>query len=198
LEREPDQARPSSDSQARAELAAYSPDAVNVVERLREANMEDLLLNDVSLDDTQSLVTIMGVPNRPGVAAQVFQSVADGGVFVDMIVQSHKGYQGQISVSFTTPAKQLERALQVARGLASQLDCTAVTHRARVAKLSVGGIGLRSHTGVAIRMFRALAEAQINVDMISTSEVRVNVVIDGEQGRRGLQQLQAAFADVLR
>ena len=72
-----------------------------------------------------------------------------------------------------------------------------MTHRPQVAKLSVSGIGLRSHTGVAIRMFRALAEAPINVDMISTSEVRVNVVVDGKSGEQGLLQLQKAFEDVL-
>ena len=146
----------------------------------------------------QSLVTIVGVPNRPGVAAKVFQSVADAGIFVDMIVQSHKGYRGQISVSFTMPANQLQQALDVAQQLAKQLDCVNVTHRPQVAKLSVSGIGLRSHTSVAIRMFRALADAGINVDMISTSEVQVNVVVDGRHGDAGLEKLQAAFANVLR
>ena len=174
------------------------PDAINVVERLQGADMEELVLNDISLDGTQSLVTIVGVPNRPGIAAQVFQSVADGGIFVDMIVQSHKGYRDQISVSFTMPANQLQQALDVAEQLAKKLDCVDVAHRPQVAKLSVSGIGLRSHTSVAIRMFRALADAGINVDMISTSEVQTNVVIDGKHGDAGLARLQKAFANVLR
>ncbi len=176
----------------------HGPDVINVVERLQDTDMEELVLNDITLDETQALVTIAGVPNRPGVAARVFQSVADGGIFVDMIVQSYKGFQGQISVSFTMPAKQLEDALRVARQLAAQLNCTAVTHHPHVAKLSVSGIGLRSHTSVAIRMFRALAEANINIDMISTSEIQVNAVVDGPHGDAGLKKLQAAFADVLR
>jgi aspartate kinase len=104
---------------------------------------------------------------------------------------------GRISLSFTVPADQLPGSLEVAKQLAAQFNCHSVTHRPQVAKLSVSGIGLRSHTGVAIRMFRALAEAQINVDMISTSEVRVNVVVDGKSGQQGLQQLQKAFEDVL-
>ncbi|MFW6169768.1 MAG: ACT domain-containing protein, partial [Planctomycetota bacterium] len=176
----------------------HRSDAANIVEHLQHIDMEELVLDDIGLDETQALVTIVGVPNRPGVAAQVFQSVSDAGVFVDMIVQSHKGYKGQISVSFTMPAQQLPDSLKVARKLASQLDCTTVTHRASVAKLSVSGIGLRSHTGVAIRMFRALADANINIDMISTSEVQVNVVVDGQHGQTGLEKLQTAFANVLR
>jgi aspartate kinase len=174
------------------------PDAVNVIERLRGSDMEELMLDDIALDSSQSLVTIVGVPNRPGVAAELFHSVADAGIFVDMIVQSYKGYMGRISVSFTIPAEQLQQMLEVAQALATRFDCTSVQHRPSVAKLSVSGIGLRSHTGVAIRMFRALADADINIDMISTSEVRVNVVVDGKQGQAGLAQLQTAFADVLR
>ncbi len=121
--------------------------------------MEELFISDLSLDQSQALVTIVGVPNQPGVAARVFQSIADAGIFVDMIVQSHKGYKGRISLSFTVPADQLPGALEVAQQLAAQFSCHSVTHRPQVAKLSVSGIGLRSHTGVAIRMFRALAEA---------------------------------------
>ncbi len=189
---------PSPVASATAAPAIKGLDAVNVVERLQEADMEELVLDDISLDDSQSLVTIVGVPNRPGVAAALFQRVADAGIFVDMIVQSYKGYQGQISVSFTIPADQLESALPVAQELAEQFECTGVTHRPEVAKLTVSGIGLRSHTDVAIRMFRAFADTRINVDMISTSEVRVNVVVDGKYGKTGLRQLQLAFADVLR
>lgn len=198
LEQEPAESPAAAGAREVLHPVSNGPDAVNVVERLRETNMEEMVLNDIALDDTQALVTIVGVPDRPGVAAQIFQSVADADIFVDMIVQSHKGYQGQISVSFTTPASQLEQALQVARRLAADLDCSKVTHRARVAKLSVSGIGLRSHTGVAIRMFRALAETHINVDMVSTSEMRVNMVVDGRQGQAGMQQLQTVFANTLR
>lgn len=198
LEEEPRQAPEPTAGAASRHPVPHRSDAANIVEHLQGIDMEELVLDDVGLDETQALVTIVGVPNRPGVAAQVFQSVADAGVFVDMIVQSHKGCKGQISVSFTMPADQLSRAIDVAEKLSRQLDCTAVTHRPRVAKLSVSGIGLRSHTSVAIRMFRALAEVGINVDMVSTSEVRVNVVVDGHQGHAGLEKLQTAFANVLR
>jgi aspartate kinase len=92
----------------------------------------------------------------------------------------------------------LEKSQTVARDLLKQFDCKDVTSSPSVAKLSVSGVGLRSHTGVAIRMFKALADAGINLEMINTSEVRVNVVVDGDQGAMALDKLKNAFADVLR
>jgi aspartate kinase len=173
-------------------------DISDLLERLQGTDMEELVLNDISLDEHQALVTIVGVPDRPGVAAKVFEEVAAAGIFVDMIVQSYKGYQGQTSLSFTVPRENLTEALRVAKQLSAAFDCQHVAHGPSVAKLSVSGIGLRSHTSVAIRMFRSLAEAGINIEMISTSEVLVNVVVDGQQGQQGLAKLQQAFSDVLR
>ena len=96
------------------------------------------------------------------------------------------------------PKKQLDAATKAAKQIASSLACLGVESSPNVAKLSVSGVGLRSHTGVAIRMFKALAEAGINVDMVNTSEVRVNVVVDGAHGEKGLKALKDAFADALR
>jgi aspartate kinase len=197
LEQEPSAVPSEHASASDRGTAGNGPDLGNLVQRLQGIDMEELFISDLSLDKSQALVTMVGVPNQPGVAAGVFQSIADAGVFVDMIVQGHKGYKGRISLSFTVPAEQLPKALEAARQLAGQYGCHSVTHRPHVAKLSVSGIGLRSHTGVAIRMFRALADAHINVDMISTSEVRVNVVVDGQHGDLGLAQLQHAFEDAL-
>jgi aspartate kinase len=115
-----------------------------------------------------------------------------------MIVQSYNGRRDQADLSFTVPRDKLAEALRVAEHLASVFHCKKVTNCPHIAKLSVSGVGLRTHTGVAIRMFRALSEAGINVDMINTSEVRVNVVVNGEHGRAARDHLQKAFADVLR
>jgi len=123
--------------------------------------------------------------------------VADAGVFVDMIVQSHGSHADRASLSFTVPRGQVEKAADVGKRLVKQLGCKAVTSCPNIAKLSVSGVGLRSHTGVAIRMFQALAEAGVNVDMVSTSEVRVNVVVDGRDGDKALEGLRQAFADAL-
>jgi aspartate kinase len=160
--------------------------------------MEELFIDDVALDASQARVTVSGVPDTPGVAARVFEEVAAAGIFVDMIVQNYDGLEGIAALSFTMPQAKLDESVKVAKRLADEFKCHAVSSSPRVAKLSVSGVGLRSHTGVAIRMFRALAEAGVNIDVISTSEVRVNVVVAGEQGALALKQLQAAFADVMR
>jgi aspartate kinase len=173
-------------------------DLSGLVERLRGVDMEELMLDTISLDESQARVTIRGVPDRPGIAARIFQNVASRGIFVDMIVQGSKGFQGQTSLSFTVPTDQLSQTLKTAQEMVVEFGCQSVSHCPQVAKLSVSGIGLRSHTSVGIRMFRALAEAGINIDMINTSEVLMNVVIDGRHGPQGLAQLQAAFQDVLR
>ncbi len=161
------------------------------------ANMEDLTIDDIALDDTQARLTISGVPDAPGIAAQVFERIAKDGIFVDMIVQSF-GRGGKANLSLTVPRGDLPKALKTAEDLVKQFSCGPVSGAPKVAKLSVSGIGMRSHTGVAIRMFRALAEAGINVEMINTSEVRVNVVVDGAKGAAALAALQKAFADTLR
>jgi len=196
-----DKAPPRSlDRAATAAEAARVPTAGDIVAHLkgnavaRLHGMEDLTIDDIVLDETQARVTISGVPDRPGLAAEVFEGIAAGNLFVDMIVQS-LGRAGQANLSFTVPQKHLERALEVSRQTADKLGCGPVSGSPRAAKLSVSGIGMRSHTDVAIRMFRALAEAGINVEMINTSEVRVNVVIDGAHSEKGLACLKAAYAD---
>ncbi len=177
---------------SRGEIAAA------VVARLQSMNMEDLTIDDVTLDSSQARVTISGVPDKPGLAAKVFEDVAAAGIFVDMIVQSHPSAAGVATLSFTVPQDQLKKSVEAASRIAQSLGCKQVTSSPNIAKLTVSGVGLRTHVGVAIRMFKALSDAGVNVEMINTSEVRVNVVVDGPSGQRGLTQLQAAFADVLR
>lgn len=180
------------------ETTRQAADVADVVARLRGIDMEELFLNDIQLDQTQARVTIHGVPDTPGVASTVFQEVAAAGIFVDMIVQSYNADEQRANLGFTVPRDQHDATLDVATRLAETFACEGTSSSPNVAKLSVSGVGLRSHTSVAIRMFRALSEAGINVEVISTSEVRVNAVVDGEQGEQALHCLQAAFADVLR
>jgi aspartate kinase len=160
--------------------------------------MEDLTIDDVLLDATQARVTIRGIPDQPGVAAKVFDQIAAAGIFVDMIIQSCPTQEGAAALSFTVPREQLDQSLKVAQQIAASLGCQDVTSSPAIGKLSVSGVGLRTHTGVGIRMFKALAEAGINVDLINTSEVRLNVIVDDSQGPAGLKKLHDAFADVLR
>ncbi len=124
---------------------------LDVVRRLQ--GMEDLTIDEITLDQSQGRVTIHGVPNKPGIAAGVFEEIARAGVFVDMIVQSFGGEQ-TATISFTVPQSELAKSLQVAERLAKELGCRGVTSAANVAKLSVLGIGIRSNTSVAMRMFQ--------------------------------------------
>ncbi len=167
---------------------------VDVVERLR--GMEELTIDDVSLDSSQGRVTVRGVPNQPGVAERVFREIGAEGIFVDMIVQTAPS-NGAASLSFTVKKEDVDRSVAVVKRLAAAFPSLKVSSSPTVAKLSVSGIGLRSHTGVAIRMFRALAQAKINIAMINTSEVRVNVVLNGEDGPAALACLKQAYSDVM-
>lgn len=157
--------------------------------------MEQLTLVDISMVGDQARVTLSGVPDQPGLASDVFNKVATAGVFVDMIVQSCDGYQGETSISFTVPETQLDACMKVLEKL--DYKFRKISGSKDIAKLSVSGIGLRSHTSVGIGMFQALAEAKINVLMINTSELRVNVVVDGRDGERGLAALQEKFSEAL-
>jgi len=160
------------------------------------AGMEGLRVDEVLLDESQGRITISQIPDRPGVAAHVFEKIASEKIFVDMIVQSDSS-EGQASLSFTVPRDQLEAAFDVAQSLVSDMDGAEANYCSAVAKLSIAGIGMRSHTGVAIRSFQALSESDINVEMVNTSEVRINLVIDGDRGAVGMDSLADAFADVL-
>ena len=189
---------PQEADQPTYEPTGQASDAADVVSRLRGIDMEELTIDDLASDERQGRVTIGGVPDTPGVAAKVFEEVAAAGIFVDMIVQSHHGATDDATLSFTVPRTDLQACVEVANRLAADFHCRGVTSSPEIAKLSVSGVGLRSHTGVAIRMFRALSQAGINVEMINTSEVRVNVVVDGAHGARALSELHSAFADVLK
>lgn len=168
-------------------------DAVDIVSRLQR--MEDLTIESVSLDSTQAQVTLFDVPDHPGVSARIFEQVAAEGILVDMIVQSI-GRDNLADISFTVPRKDLAHALDLSKRLSSEIG-GELTHTPAIAILTVKGIGIRSHTGVGLRMFKALLDVGINVEMVSTSEVRVNAVVDASKGESGLAALKAAFADVV-
>jgi aspartate kinase len=189
LERSPKERMAYGARQTQAKKA----DAVDIVSRLQR--MEDLTIESVSLDDSQAQLTLFDVPDRPGISASIFEAIASENILVDMIVQS-TGRDDLADISFTVPRTSLEHARHVLKDLSAELG-GEVRDVPAVAILSVKGIGIRSHTGVGLRMFQALADAEINVEMVSTSEVRVNVAIAAEKGTAGLSALKYAFADVL-
>jgi len=186
---------PGADETPRA-AAAPKSDKLAAALVARMERMEALIIEDITLDDSQARLTVVDLPDMPGLAAQVFDEIAEAGVVVDMIVQS-VGRDGHANISFTVPHKNLTKSLKVAKDLSELLGCAAPTHCPKVSKLSVFGVGMKSHTNVAARMFQALSAVGINVDMISTSEVRMNVVVDGEHGQKALAALKKEFADVM-
>jgi aspartate kinase len=173
--------------------AAGKANPLDIVARLQR--MEDLAIESVSLDETQAQMTLFDVPDRPGVSARIFEAVASENILVDTIVQSI-GRDGLADISFTVPRTSVEKSRSVLKNLSKELGGEE-KDEPKVAILTVKGIGIRSHTGVGLRMFKALAEAGINVEMVSTSEVRVNVVVGADKGATGLAALKTAFADVL-
>lgn len=156
------------------------------------ASMEEIVVSEVQLDSTQSRITVERLPDAPGVLHQLFSKVADGGIMVDMIVQN-VAQDALAQVSFTIPAEQLEQCVLLVNEVIQQWPDAAVSSEARIAKLSVMGIGLRSHTGVGERMFRTLADNGINVRMINTSEIRISAVIEADDGPRALSTLNTTF-----
>lgn len=145
-----------------------------------------------ALDTDEAKITIRHVPDRPGTAATIFSEIARANVNVDMIVQN-VSEQGRTDVSFTVGKADLSRALSVAEELAGRLGAANVESDENVAKLSVVGIGMRSHSGVAERMFRALAAEKINIQMISTSEIKISCVIEAAGAEQALLAVHRAF-----
>lgn len=171
------------------ETALPKSSPLEVVQRL--GGMEDLAIEDCLLDSSQALVTFTDLPDTPGVAAEVFEEVGRAGLNVDMIVQSNpRG--GRAEISFTVPTESREKAIDVAEKIAAARGA-GVADVPHVAKLSITGVGIRSHAGVADRLFKPLADAGINIDLVSTSEVRLNVIVAAEHGEQSLAVLRQAF-----
>ena len=188
------------DAKTWAEIQAESnphADVDDVVTRLQNDALEALTLTDIAILAGQARVTLDGVPDHAGVAADIFDEIGRAGIFVDMIVQGYDGQDGSTSVSFTIDQADLEPALKVAKALCQQHAMRDVRGSGGITKLSVSGIGLRSHTQVGTVLFEQLAAAQINVEMIATSELQVNVVIDSSRGDEAENCLRDAFAEAL-
>jgi aspartate kinase len=152
------------------------------------SGMEELVISGVELDENQARVTLLTVPDQPGYAAKVFRLVGDANVLVDMIVQN-VSTAGRTHLSFTVPRDEATRAAEALAPLGPE----NIRVDPDLAKLSVLGVGMRTHTGVATRMFGALAERGINIALINTSEVRINVATDLAHGKAGLEHLKRVF-----
>jgi len=154
--------------------------------------MERVMISGVSLDKAEAKLSLAGVPDVPGIAAKLFTALADRGVNVDMIIQS-VGEDGLNTISFTVTKSDLKLALQTTETVGAELGAKRVESDPGIAKVSAVGAGMRSHSGVAAKMFRALGDAGINIHMISTSEIKLSCVVDESRAEEALQVLHDAF-----
>ncbi len=158
-------------------------------------NMEDVVIRGVSLDKNQAKVTLVAVPDRPGVAAKIFKALGDAAINVDMIVQnvSHGAGTPATDISFTVDKADLLKARKVIDGLQSAAGYREVIADEKIGKLSIVGVGMKSHSGVAGKMFETLAGEGVNIGMISTSEIKISVTIDLAKGEQAMRAVHAAF-----
>jgi aspartate kinase len=157
-----------------------------------DLSMEDVLVSGVTLDQNQSKITITGVEDRPGLAARIFGPIAEAGIVVDMIIQNASA-DGRTDMTFTVGREDLRGALQLMTAIAREAGAAGVRHNDQVAKVSVVGVGMRTHAGVAAKMFQVLANERINIEMISTSEIKVSVVVNSKYGELAMRALHDAF-----
>jgi aspartate kinase len=174
------------------EVRSSFSDAQGTIVKAETKSMEDVVVRGISLERNQAKLTIPAVPDHPGVAAKIFSSIADHGVSVDMIVQNVSD-RGLTDITFTVNRDSLSRALRIIEPAAQELRAAPPRAQEGVAKLSVVGIGMRSHSGVAARLFQALADAGVNVQMISTSEIKISVVIDEQSAEKAVRTVHEAF-----
>ncbi len=168
-----------------------------IVSRLQDDALEALTLTGISVTEGQARVTLFGVPDQPGIAADMFDTIGNAGIMVDMIVQGQDGQDGATSVSFTVQEESLDESLRIAKDLMKKHGMRDCQGAGGIAKVTVSGIGLRSHTSVATLLFQELASSEINVEMIGTSELQVNSVIDAKHAKTAMAGLEKVFAESL-
>jgi aspartate kinase len=155
-------------------------------------SMEDVLVRGISLDRHQAKLSIAGVRDEPGIAARIFSNIAAAHIIVDMIVQN-ASIDETTDVSFTIHEDELENARTILMPVIGQMGAKRLNTTAGLAKLSVVGIGMRSHSGVAARMFECLGKSGINIELVSTSEIKIGVIIDEKDAERAAQLIHAEF-----
>jgi len=157
-----------------------------------DSSMEQAVVSAVVHDTSEAKVTLAGVPDKPGIAARVFRALADADVNVDMIVQNVSDH-GVTDISFTVPRTDLDKATSITGALSSEIGATGVTTDAAIAKVSLVGAGMKSNPGVAATMFETLATAGVNIEMISTSAIRISCIVREADIEPAVQTLHTAF-----
>jgi aspartate kinase len=159
-----------------------------------DSSMEHVLVSGVSLDRDQTKITVRGVPDRPGVASTILGPIAAANIVVDMIIQNASA-EGDTDFTFTLPKTDFTHALAMVEQTAKTIGARGVSADTEVVKVSIVGLGMRSHAGVALAMFEALSREGINIQMISTSEIKISVVVDAKYGELAVRALHAALIE---
>lgn len=157
-----------------------------------DESMEKVIIRGVAMSRKDAKVTLKSVPDKPGIAADVFCAIGEKNINVDMIVQNSSS-NGTTDISFTAPKEDLPAMMETARGIARRLGSGEVDVNPGIAKVSIVGVGMRSHAGVAAKMFRLLADSGVNIDMISTSEIKISVVVHEKDGEKAVRALHDGF-----
>ena len=171
--------------------SSFSDDEGTLIVK-EDSEMEDVIVSGVTYSKNEAKISIMGVPDRPGIAARIFAPISDENIVVDMIIQniSEDGYT---DLTFTVPKEDYKKALEIVNGVSREIGAKKVISDENIAKVSIVGVGMRSHSGVASKMFKALADEGINIMMISTSEIKISCVIDVKYTELAVRVLHEAF-----
>jgi aspartate kinase len=156
------------------------------------SGMERLVVSGVTHDKDQARITLKKVPDKPGIASKIFSPIAEGGIVVDMIIQNTRA-AGQTDLTFTVPKDNFKKALEIEKKIAAEIEAENVFGDEKIAKVSVIGVGMKDHSGVASKMFTALARENINIMMISTSEIRISCIIEEKYTELAVRVLHSAF-----
>ena len=157
-----------------------------------DASMEKLLVSGVTCDKNQARITLKKVPDQPGVAAKVFSPVSEAGIVVDMIIQNMRS-GGQTDLTFTVPETDFKQAMSISEQVAKEIGAEEVLGDQNIAKVSVIGVGMKNHSGVATKMFETLASENINIRLIATSEIRISCVVTEKYAELAVRVLHTAF-----
>ncbi len=155
-------------------------------------DMESVVVTGISYDKNEAKITVIHVSDKPGIAHSIFAPLAEAGIVVDMIIQT-ASTEGYTDMSFTVPKSEMKPAMQILQELVKQKKAIYVVGDEKVAKVSIVGVGMRTHSGVAATMFKALADARINIQMISTSEIKISVVISEADMKKAVEVLHREF-----
>ena len=154
--------------------------------------MEDVLVRGVTLNKNEAKITICDVPDKPGIAAKIFNGIAENNINVDMIVQN-VSHTRRTDISFTVPKADIFKAVKITKKIAARIGAGDVLEDKNIARISIVGVGMKSHPGVAARMFEILAKNKVNIEMISTSDISISCIVSKKSAEKAVKAIYKEF-----